>query len=318
MKIARTPSLEADRRPILTDAGLETDLIFNEGFDLPAFASFPLLDSRTGREALSRYYRRFIAMASELGTELVLESPTWRASSSWGRELGYSDGALDDINRRAIEFLHELAVEAFDAGVDTAVSGCIGPMGDGYVLSDRPSIEEAAAYHRPQISTLAEAGADFVSAFTMTNPEEAIGICRAAQAEHIPVVISFTVETDGTLPGGERLDHAIRTVDDHTGSAPLYYMVNCAHPTHFIDRLDRKASWVERIHGVRANASTCSHAELDEATELDDGDPTELAERYRELDSSLPNLTVLGGCCGTDHRHVEAMYHGVIEARASV
>jgi S-methylmethionine-dependent homocysteine/selenocysteine methylase len=145
-----------------------------------------------------------------------------------------------------------------------------------------------------------------VTAITMTYVEEAVGVALAAREARIPAAISFTVETDGHLPSGQPLGEAIQQVDEETGRAPAYYQVNCAHPSHFDGVLDTGGEWRERIRGVRANASTMSHAELDEATELDDGDPADLGERYATLAATLPNLNVLGGCCGTDHRHVRA------------
>jgi S-methylmethionine-dependent homocysteine/selenocysteine methylase len=146
-----------------------------------------------------------------------------------------------------------------------------------------------------------------VTAVTMTYAEEAIGLTRAGAAAGMPAVISFTVETDGRLPSGQSLGDAILEVDAATGLGPAYFMINCAHPTHFDDVLAAGGDWRERIRGLRANASTKSHAELDESTELDSGDPADLAVRYAELRSVLPNLAVLGGCCGTDERHVEAI-----------
>jgi S-methylmethionine-dependent homocysteine/selenocysteine methylase len=165
--------------------------------------------------------------------------------------------------------------------------------------------EAGERYHAMQAATFRDAEADMVTAITMTYAAEAIGVTRAAQAAGMPVVISFTVETDGRLPSGQTVREAIEQVDDATGHGPAYYMINCAHPTHFAGALAAGGPWLERIRGLRANASSKSHAELDEATELDDGNPVELARQYREQRGKLQKLNVLGGCCGTDHRHVE-------------
>jgi S-methylmethionine-dependent homocysteine/selenocysteine methylase len=146
-----------------------------------------------------------------------------------------------------------------------------------------------------------------VSAITMTYPEEAIGVVQAAQDAGLPAAVSFTVETDGRLPSGQAIDEAIEQADAETDGAPAYFMINCAHPTHFADALEAGAPWLERIGGIRANASRLSHAELDEAEELDDGDPDDLAARYAALRPRLPALRVVGGCCGTDERHIDAI-----------
>jgi S-methylmethionine-dependent homocysteine/selenocysteine methylase len=289
-------------RPYLTDGGLETSLIFGQGLDLPCFAAFPLLESEHGTAALRAYFEPYLELAREYGAGFVLDTPTWRANPDWAARLGYSPGDLDAANRRAVAFALQLR-DAAGAGTPILVDGVVGPRGDGYVAGERMTAEEAERYHGPQIASFAAAGADIVSAITMTYAEEAIGIARVAHAAGLPVVVSFTVETDGRLPSGQALRDAIEQVEAETGGAPRHYMINCAHPTHFEKALE-PGPWLGRIGGLRANASTLSHAELDEAEELDVGDPADLGARYAQLRPRLPAVTVLGGCCGTDHRHV--------------
>lgn len=301
----------------LTDGGIETTLIYADKFELPYFAAFDLLRHANGREALRRYYRSYAAVARSEGVGFVLESATWRASADWGAKLGYSAEALDEANRQAIEMLHELRdeVERLDAPV--VISGCVGPRGDGYKADTRMTPAEAAAYHSAQVRVFAAAGADLVTAITMTYAEEATGVVLAARAAGMPVAISFTTETDGRLPSGQTLESAIAQVDVATGAGPAYYMINCAHPTHFMDALKEGAWWTRRIRGVRANASRLSHAELDTRTELDAGDPWELAAHYAALRSKFPQLVVLGGCCGTDCRHIRAIGYACARAGRS-
>ena len=294
------PQLEG--RPFLTDGGIETVLIFHEGLELPAFAAFPLLADEAGTEALRRYYAPYAEAAASRGLGFIAESPTWRASPRWARELGYSEAELDGFNRRAIALMEELRA----AHPEVVISGCIGPSDDGYDPAQQLSAEAAEDYHRTQIASFADTAADLVTALTMTYAEEAIGVTRAARRAGLPAVISFTVETDGRLPSGQGLTEALAQVDGETDAYPAYYMLNCAHPTHFEAVLDDDLLRA-RVRGVRANASMLSHAELDEAPELDEGDPSDLAARCARLTADLPNLTVFGGCCGTDHRHVAAM-----------
>lgn len=291
----------------LTDGGLETDLIFNDGIELPEFASFVLLSDEDGIAALRSYYRRFMQIAGEHETGFIFESPTWRSSLDWGEVLGYERAALIEANRRAIELMLELRDELADTAGPIVVSGCIGPRGDGYVADSAMSAEEAAEYHGLQVDAFAAAGADMVTAITMTNVPEATGIALAAGAAEIPSAISFTVETDGRLPDGTALLDAIASVDELTDAAPAYFMINCAHPDHFASGLDPAHPATSRIRGIRANASRMSHEELDEAEELDDGNPDELAGQYEELRRRFPEINVLGGCCGTDARHVAAI-----------
>jgi S-methylmethionine-dependent homocysteine/selenocysteine methylase len=299
----RLPQLAGDI--FLTDGGIETTLIFHEGLALPHFAAFVLLRDGVGHASLNRYFRTYAALARKYDVGFILESATWRANADWGPRLGYSADELDAANREAIALLREIRDEYEAPGVPMVISGCIGPRGDGYVPSAAMSAEEAQRYHRAQIATFAQTEADMVTALTMNHADEAIGIARAAQASGMPVAISFTVETDGRLPTGQTLREAVARVDDATRGAPAYYMINCAHPSHFAASLAANEPWSGRIRGVRANASIKSHAELDESAELDDGDPVAFGRQHRALRERLPGLSVLGGCCGTDLRHVE-------------
>jgi len=289
----------------LTDGGLETTLIFHEGLELPDFGAFHLMKNAEGEAALRKYFRTYAEIATRFNTGLILESATWRASSDWGTKLGYSRKALAAANRKAIHLLEEIRQEHKSGQTKVVVSGCVGPRGDGYVPAQMMSEEEAEAYHREQIETFAETAADMVCAITMNYAEEAVGITRAAQRAGMPVALSFTVEVDGKLPTGQTLKAAIEKVDEATSRYPSYYMINCAHPTHFEHVLAEGGPFVQRIHGLRANASRMSHAELNEAPQLDAGNPRELGLQYAELKRQLEQLNVLGGCCGTDHRHIE-------------
>ena len=290
--------------PVVNDGGLETDLIYHHGVDLPYFAAFPLVDDERGRDQLLRYYAEYVEIARRAGVAVQLDTPTWRASLDWGDRLGYSASELTRINREAVALIDRLRDES---GRDAfLVSGCLGPRGDGYVAGAVVDPDDAAAYHTPQIEAFAEAGADLVTALTLTGTGEAVGIVRAARASGIPVAVSFTVEVDGRLPDGTSLASAVSTVDAE--GQPDYFMVNCAHPSHIAPALADDGEWRLRIRGLRANASTLSHAELDATTQLDEGDPRELARAHDALRPRLPNLALVGGCCGTDSRHVAAMW----------
>jgi len=299
----------------LTDGGMETTLIFHEGIELPHVAAFVLLDSAEGREKLKQYYAAYLSVARDHGTGFVLDSPTWRANPDWGVKLGYDAAALNAINVRSIAFLEELRSDWERPAAPCVISGAIGPRGDGYKAGNMDAAE-AEDYHRAQIAAFADGGADMVTAYTLTSVNEAIGIARAAQSEGIPSAISFTVETNGRLVKGETLREAIEAVDRETDRAVEYFLINCAHPTHFENALKAGETWTERIHGLRANASTKSHAELDESETLDSGDPADLGRRYGALRRAFPKMRILGGCCGTDHRHAAAICEACVPPRA--
>lgn len=297
----------------LTDGGLETTLIFHEGHKLEYFAAFDLLRSAWGKQTLTKYFSDYAQLAQKYQVGFVLESATWRASNDWGAKLGYSSEDIQQFNHLAIALLEDIrrTHELLDHA-PMLISGCIGPRGDGYNPNELMSEIESEAYHSEQVGTFARSNADLVSAMTLTYVEEAIGISLAAQQANIPVVISFTVETDGKLPSGQSLGEAISQVDQATQAVPLYYGINCAHPLHFKDILLQGEKWLERIQAIRANASIKSHQELDEAEELDDGNPLELGGQYQVLKSLLPSLNIFGGCCGTDLRHLEEIAKTVL------
>lgn len=289
---------------MLIDGGVETELVFKHNIDLPGFATFPLIDKPECMKILDKYSRDFLELARDNNVGFILESTTWRANPQWGAELGYSAAELERVNKQSIDILKKLKDEYENDVKLILISGCIGPRYDGYVVGNMMEPDQAKEFHQVQISTLKNAGAELITAYTITNLNEGLGIVQAAKEENIPVVLSFTLELDGALPSGETLSSAINKIDQVTGQYPAYYMINCAHPTHFIKQIDNDEDWRLRIKGIRANASTKSHAELDNSTELDAGDKHDLANWHLKLKTHLPNLMVYGGCCGTDLSHV--------------
>ena len=289
--------------PFVTDGGLETDLLFHQGFDLPEFAAFPLLEDPAGRAALDAYYDEYAAIARAAGQGLLLETPTWRANSDWAGKIGYDAGALDRANREAVALVRRAQERAeLDRSL---VVGIHGPRGDGYVAGAAADPDEAAEYHAVQARSFATEGVDLLHAMTLTTTEEGIGVVRAARSVGLPVALSFTVETDGRLPDGTPLGEAVERVD--AVAAPDWFGINCAHPTHIAPAFDGGA-WQGRVSGIRPNASTLTHEELDAMEELDEGDLELLTSSFEGLRSHLPNLAVVGGCCGTDARHVASLW----------
>ncbi len=304
MAKTRTELPQLSEKIFITDGGMETDLIFNQQIDLPEFASYDLLRTQQGYETLFQYFIPYAKLAQKFQLGLVLETPTWRANSDWGEKIGDSADALELFNIQAVALVERIKLDYSTEQSPIISSGCIGPRGDGYSADIRMSVADAQKYHTRQIESFAKSNVDMVSALTMNYIDEAIGVTLAAQQVNLLVCISFTVETDGQLPTGESLADAMTAVDKATDTGPVYYMINCAHPNHFADILDDEIC-INRLQGIRANASSCSHAELDEAEDLDDGNPHELGQQLAEIRAQFPNINVLGGCCGTDLRHIE-------------
>ena len=304
---AMTTTPAARLPQFITDGGIETHIIFNMGVELPHFSAFPLNDSAAGREVIRSYYRDYLPVAKAAGRSFLFATDSWRASPDWADRLGYDRSLLKQNNATSVALCAEVAAEFAAAGVASDIAGVIGPRRDAWQHDASITVAEAFDYHSPQVEAFAGTAATSLHAYTLTNTPEAIGIARAAERAGLPIVLSFTVETDGALPGGKPLGVAVAEVDEATGGYPAYYMINCAHPRHFTGKVKSGAPWVGRIGGLRANASAKSHAELDASPEIDIGDIAELAEDHAELLPSLPNLQLIGGCCGTDHRHIAAI-----------
>jgi S-methylmethionine-dependent homocysteine/selenocysteine methylase len=289
----------------LSDGGLESTMVFHRGIELNHFAAFELLNDPKGEEELWTYFFPYLDLAVKYDYHFVAETPTWRANPDWAFKLGYSTAELDALNRKSVRFMRKLIQDHSIESDKVLISGNIGPRGDGYIVEKIMTPEEAKAYHREQIRTFAMEDVDMVSAFTMNYTNEAIGVVLAAREFNVPVVISFTVETDGRLPNGDTLEEAINKTDYLTDGYATFFMINCAHPEHFKRVFTGKKDWIQRIGAIRANASLKSHAELEVSESLDEGDRCLIASGYYELKNSLPNLRVIGGCCGTDHSHIE-------------
>jgi homocysteine S-methyltransferase len=304
------PQLSGDL--FLTDAGLETDLIFNHGIEIREFAAHTLLPDPKGREAIANYLRGFLSLANHYDSGLILDSQTWKAHLHWAEDLRASEQELHQTNKDSVAFIAELRDEFVGNKKPIVLNGVIGPRGDAYAPEARLAAKEAEEYHAKQIGWLAETEVDMITAMTFTQSDEAIGLVHAARSAGLPVVVSFTVETDGRLPTGQPLKEAIREVDEATEGAAAYFMVNCAHPDHFSNILE-DSRWANRIRGLRCNASRLSHEELDNCEVLDDGDPEELANQYKTFTTQMPWLNVFGGCCGSDLRHITQIAKAVTE-----
>ncbi|KAG5179319.1 putative homocysteine S-methyltransferase [Tribonema minus] len=301
----------------LCDAGLETALVYGDKIALPCFASFTMLKTEAGAKRVESFYRDFCVVAKAHGRNMYLDTVTWRASKDWGDKLGYSAKDLDDVARASVDMIVRLRDEYASDDTKMITSGAMGPRGDGYVVGATMTQEEAKEYHMQQVRTLASTALDLITVYTMTYAEEAAGLALAAAEVNMPIVISFTVETDGKLPSGATLREAIEAVDAACdslgpGKRPIGYGINCAHPVHFATTLEAAAEagepWLHRLHALRANASKKSHAELEKCTTLDCGDDVDLATRYKALLPKLPgHFSVLGGCCGTNAQLAKAI-----------
>lgn len=290
--------------------GMDTELLYRDGIDLPGFASYPLLLNPKHRSILRNYYRDLVSLAKEQNVGVILDAVTWVANRDRGADLGFTPADLRKFNIDAINLIADVRDEIGD--LPTALCGQVGPRDDGYAPSSKMSTQEAEDYHSEQIETYSNTAADFVCGSTICYPEEAAGIVRAAKNSNMPVAISFTVETDGRLPTGVSIKDAIEQVDTESNTGAVYFLINCAHPDHFT-KFFNDEPWMKRLHGVVANASRCSHSELEAAEELDSGNPDELGIQVGGLRKQYPHFNILGGCCGSNLQHIKRI---IEEAKA--
>jgi S-methylmethionine-dependent homocysteine/selenocysteine methylase len=308
------PQLSGDY--YLTDAGIETDLMFNHGIEIREFAAHTLLQDDVGRAAVADYLRGYLNLAGSRNAGLILDSQTWKAHMHWAADLAATESELKSANEDSIHLISTLRDEFASNACPIVLNAVIGPRGDAYAPEVDLAVDEAVAYHSQQLGWLANTDVDMVTALTFTQASEAAGAVIAATRLGLPIVVSFTVETDGNLPGGQALGDAIEQVEGLTNSAAAYFMINCAHPDHFMHVLG-DGQWMQRVRGIRCNASCKSHAELDESDTLDDGDPADLARQYQEIKTRMPWINVYGACCGADLRHVAAIADAVLPARVN-
>jgi homocysteine S-methyltransferase len=306
-------------KPFLTSGGIETYLLFLQGVPLREFCAFELIDDEAGWSTMERaFLRPILDAAAASGFGFISDCLAWRASRDYVDRLGHSAAGVAGVNKRLVARMRRSIDEWRAAGGERAkacpvvLAADLGPRGDGYAVGAGGPlpVDAAYGYHVEQVRALADADVDLLVALTMTSVNEALGVVRAAREHRLPVLVSPTVETDGSLPDGSALGDFVARVDEATGGYPVAYIVNCAHPTHLEPTLRRAADagapWLRRFRGLRTNASAKSHQELDEATELDRGDVAELVERMKTLKDRY-GFTILGGCCGTDAEHMQAI-----------
>jgi homocysteine S-methyltransferase len=299
----------------LTEAGIETTLMYKNGWELQHFCLFERMREDRFMADLEAYHRRLIEVALERGVGHLLDGVHYRASPDWSAKLNMSDSELKQLTEKGLALYQELSEEYATEATPIPVGCCIGPRGDAYGTGHEMSPEEAQDYHTIQIETAKQAGADFVSALTFNRIDEAIGLARAAEAAGLPVIVSFSLTKDARLNSGPSLDEAVTAVDAATDEAPLFYMINCNHPVDFSPALDAPGDWINRLQGIRANASSLDHGMLCKLGHLEEGDPEELGGQFADIARRFPHMNVFGGCCGTDREHLDQIAANVLALR---
>lgn len=292
-----------DDRIYITEGGIETEILYKWGFELPEFSMYPLLDNADAMKTIHAMFDRVFAAAAAHDAGIVLAGLDYRASPDWAEKIGYSRDQLDAFIHRNIAFLKGRREAHADRVRDVYIAATCGPRGDAYGTGGTITEDEAEAYHAFQIAASKAAGADLVIGITFNNIPESIGFVRAAQDVGIPVGISLTLTPEGVMRSGPSLQQAVEEIDAATDGAAAWFGTNCAHPVEFEPALNGGA-WTDRLRYVRPNASKMDKIALCKLGHLEDGDPEELGGQMADLKRRFPQADILGGCCGTDERHL--------------
>lgn len=299
----------------LTDGGIETRLIYEFGIDLPDFASFLALFDDRGRAALREIYRGYLAVAAEFRMPMLVGAPTWRAHPECLRRFGFAKADdLRRVNAEAVAFLQDLRRETRTETL-VHIAGVIGPRRDGYRAEDAPALDEARAYHEAQAQALAGLGVDLLYAPTFPSRDELAGVAQAMARTGLAYALAPVIDPKGRLLDGHSFAEAVRLVDESTDPKPLYFLAGCVHPSTFLAAAaeggDRTMPRMPgRLAGIKANASPLPPEELDRLGHLDADAPAVLAQEILAARRRY-GLRILGGCCGTNDRHIRALAEAV-------
>lgn len=286
----------------------------------PLLLNTPLIYDAAGRAAMTDIYTRYIAIGVKHGLPILVAAPTWRANAE--RIGRHTDRDMATVNRDAVDFVRQVAGNVDDRATPVFVGGLMACRGDAYQPEAALSADAAEAFHAPQAGALADAGAAYIMAATLPALSEAVGMARALSPLPVAYILSFVIGRTGTLLDGTDLKTAITAIDGAVSRPPAFFMVNCVHPRTLAMRLDREpaaggAPFDGRLWGIQANTSTRTPDELDGRKTLDGASPEPFADMLADL-NRRHGLKIIGGCCGTDHRHLAAVARRLTPAGRAV
>ena len=294
-------------RPILTEGAMVERIRRHPAVRLdPDIAHAGLIYSAEGRKTLGDIYRQYLSIGQRHNLPMLTLAPTWRANPERTARAGC--GPVDKLNSDCVEFLKEICTEFGAYQERLYVAGLLGCRHDAYKPAEALNADAAEQFHAPQVKALAASRVDFIKAATLPAVSEALGIARAIAQTGIPCVLSFVIRPDGNVLDGTPLQKAVAQIDNETDQAPIFYMVNCVHPSVFMEAMSTETgsdgNLSERVIGFQGNTSSKSPEELDNLPYLDTTAPEPFAELMLRIHRTL-GTRILGGCCGTDNRHVE-------------
>ncbi|MBW2409401.1 MAG: homocysteine S-methyltransferase family protein [Deltaproteobacteria bacterium] len=293
----------ANAAVILTEGAVIERLRRDPAVELdPYIANAGLIYDQAGKQAMTRIYRQYIDIASRYRLPMIVSAPTWRASSERINKSAYS--GRETMVKDCADFINRIRQDVSQSADCIYIAGLIACRGDSYEPREALTADKAEAYHRLQAQELAHAGVDFILAATLPAVSEALGIAAALSQCAIPYSLSFVIRSDGRVLDGTPLQAAIEKIDAAVNPGPLFYQINCVHPAIFRKAIEQSEPGFDRLLGLQANTSEKSPEELDGLGYLDTSEPEEFAESMLALHTHF-GLKIIGGCCGTDHRHIE-------------
>lgn len=270
-----------------------------------------LIYQEKGRATLAAIYRQYLDIGRRYTLPLLLSTPTWRAGRDRIAQAGL---AGRDVNGDNTRFLAELRNSYAVYAQQVAICGLMSCRGDAYRPAEAMTTQAAGGFHAWQADALAAAGVDLLLAATLPALSEALGLARAQAATGLPYLISFVARPEGTLLDGTPLNVAIASIDSAITPRPLAYLINCTHASIFRSAMRHQSNSSplvrERVIGLLANTAALSPEELDDRHQLVEEVPETFGSSVSALHREL-GMKVLGGCCGTDQRHIECLARGL-------
>jgi homocysteine S-methyltransferase len=298
---------------ILGEGAVIERLRRNSQFDLdPHIVNSAFIYDKDKRAALSGIYRQYLDIGLKYNLPLLLSTPTWRASRERIEKAGYEK---TDVNGDNFRFLDGIRKSYGHYANKIVICGLLSCRGDAYSQSEALTSNDAHEFHSWQANRLAETGVDFLLAATLPALSEATGLATALAATGKPYIISFVLRSEGTLLDSTPLKDAISIIDTDVNPTPIAYMANCTHASIFksamMHDINSSATVRKRVEGLLANTAALNPEELDDSEELVEEDPQIFGKSVASLHGEL-GLKILGGCCGTDGRHIDNLANRLV------
>ena len=260
-----------------------------------------------GKKILDKIYNQYISVAYKFNLPILILTPTWRANKERLELAGFKD---KNVNADCVKFLFDIRNKYGEFASKILIGAPMACKGDAYNPEEALLSDEAYNFHKFQVKKLSEAGVDFLLGSTLPASSEALGMAKAMAESNIVYILSFVIHPNGKLLDGTSLNETISVIDNSVSPKPIYYMLNCVHPTHCMSAINNELNNTEvirtRLKGLQANGSAMSPEELELLEKTSSQSPSIWGKKMIDLYLNS-NLKILGGCCGTNHHHIKSI-----------